>query len=192
MSITFRIATASDDQPGPVATINARQLAAFRAYLREEGERLGLALLDPDSDEDRVLALNFEARVCPLALASVARVFDHDAAVIAVLDEAQFRARRIVVWWYESDRAIRMRPSLTSDHGDELDLAESDANALLEGLGLNPDLVGEIPIDTIRDRLANPAIRHRAEADGISTMLERLERLLAIADADDSLRLEWA
>ncbi|MCZ4238175.1 hypothetical protein O4H25_15150, partial [Staphylococcus equorum] len=78
------------------------------------------------------------------------------------------------------------------DHGDELDLAESDANALLEGLGLNPDLVGEIPIDAIRDRLANPAIRHRAEADGISTMLERLERLLAIADADDSLRLEWA
>lgn len=32
MSITFRIATASDDQPGPVATINARQLAAFRLW----------------------------------------------------------------------------------------------------------------------------------------------------------------
>lgn len=192
MSITFRIATASDDQPGPVATINARQLAAFRAYLREEGERLGLALLDPDSDEERVLALNFEARICPLALASVARVFDHDPAVIAVLDEAQFRGRRITIWWYETDRAIRMRLSVTSDHGGELDLAESDAHALLEGLGLNPDLVGEIPIDTIRDRLANPAIRRRAEADGTTPMLERLERLLSTAYADDSSRLEWA
>ena len=192
MSITFRIATASDDQAGPVATINARQLAAFRAYLREEGERLGLALLDPDRDEERVLALNFEARICPLALASVARVFDHDPAVIAVLDEAQFRGRRITIWWYETDHAIRMRPSVTSDHGGELDLAESDAHALLEGLGLNPDLVGEIPIDTIRDRLANPAIRRRAEADGTTLVLERLERLLSTAHADDSSRLEWA
>lgn len=192
MSITFRIATASDELPGPDATINARQLAAFRAYLREEGERLGLALLDPDCDEERVLALNFEARVCPLALASVARVFDHDAAVIAVLDEAQFRGRRITVWWYESDRTIRMRPSVTSDLGAELDLAESDAHALLVGLGLHPDDVGEIPIDIIRVRLANPAIRSRAEADGTVSMLERLERLLETAAADDSPRLEWA
>ncbi|MFX8704229.1 hypothetical protein ABTM89_19295, partial [Acinetobacter baumannii] len=70
--------------------------------------------------------------------------------------------------------------------------AESDAHALLEGLGLNPDLVGEIPIDTIRDRLANPAIRRRAEADGTTLVLERLERLLSTAHADDSSRLEWA
>lgn len=192
MSITFRIATASDDQPGPVATINARQLAAFRAYLREEGQRLGLALLDPDLDEERVLALNFEARVCPLALASVARIFEHDEAVIAVIDEAQFRGRRITVWWYETDRAIRMRPSLTSDLGAELDLASDDAHALLAGLGLKPDDVGEIPIDAIRDRLANPAIRRRAEAGCMVPTLDRLERLLATADADDSSRLEWA
>lgn len=192
MSITFRIATASDDQPGPVATINARQLAAFRALLREEGDRLGIALLDPDSDEDRVLALNFEARICPLALASVARVFDHDPAVIAVLDEAQFRGRRMMLWWYENDGAIRMRPSVNSDLGAELDLADPDAHALLVGLGLNPDDVGEIPIDTIRVRLANPAIRRRAEADGTVSMLERLERLLETAAADDSPRLEWA
>ena len=85
MSITFRIATAADDQPGPVATINARQLAAFRAFLREQGERLGIALLDPDTDAERVLALNFEARICPLAIAAIARVFDYDEAVIAEL-----------------------------------------------------------------------------------------------------------
>jgi hypothetical protein len=192
MSVTFRITTTADDQPGPIATINARQLAAFRAYLREQGERLGIALLNPDSDEERVLASNFEARVCPLALASVARVFDHDEAVISVLDEAQFRGRRIAVWWYENCRTICMRPSLTSDLGAELDLAEDDAHALLQGLGLKPDNVGEIPIGAVRDRLANPAVRRRAEAEGTASYFDRLDQLLVSASADDSSRLEWA
>lgn len=192
MSITFRIATPADDAPGPVAVINARQLAAFRRYLRDEGQRLGLSLLDPDADEERVLAYNFEARICPLAIAAIARVFDHDQAVIAVLDEAQFRGRRVLVWWYEADRSIRMRPSLTSDLGIELQLADSDAYALLAGLGLMTDGVGKIPIATVRDRLTNPAVRRRAAEDGITHDLERLNALLATTDADDSSRLEWA
>lgn len=192
MPITFRIATAADDQPGPVATINARQLAAFRAYLREQGERLGIGLLDTDSDQERVLALNFEARICPLAIAANARIFDYDEAVIAVLDEAQFRCRRVTVWWYEIDRAIRMRVSPTSDAGLELDLATDSALALLESLALRPDNVGEIPVDAIRERLANPAIRRRADAEGTTRYLEQLDRLLGLADIDSATRLEWA
>lgn len=192
MSITFRIATAADDQPGPVATINARQLAAFRAFLREQGERLGIALLDPDTDEERVLALNFEARICPLAIAAIARVFDYDQTVIAVLDDAQFRGRRVTVWWYEMDRAIRMRVSPKSDAGLELDLATDSAHALLESLALRPDDVGEIPVDTIRERLANPAVRRRADAEGTTRYLDQLDRLLGTADTDSATRLEWA
>ena len=61
MSIVFRIATAADDRDGPTATINARQLAAFRSLLRAEGSRLGLALIDPDDDEETPLAYSFEA-----------------------------------------------------------------------------------------------------------------------------------
>ncbi|RSU72088.1 hypothetical protein BRX37_19940 [Sphingomonas sp. S-NIH.Pt3_0716] len=192
MSITFRIATAADDLPGPVAIINARQLAAFRAYLREEGARLGIALLDPDADEERMLALNFEARICPLAVAAVARVFDNDEAVITVLDEAQFRNRRLLISWYDVDRSIRMRPSVTSDLGTELQLPDGDAFALLEELGLRPDGVGEIPIDTIRKRLGNPAIRRRAIQAGITHDLDRLDQLLAGAGPQESGRLEWA
>lgn len=192
MSITFRIATAADDQPGPVATINARQLAAFRAYLREQGQRLGLALLDPDSDEERVLALNFEARIGPLAIAATARVFDYDEAVIAVLDEAQFRSRRVTVWWYETDRVIRMRVSPTSDAGVELDLATHSAHALLESLAIRPDDVGEIPVDAIRARLSNPAVRRRADAEGTTRYLDQLNRLVSYADTDSATRLEWA
>ena len=192
MSITFRIATADDDLHGPVAIVNARQLAAFREYLRKEGVRLGLALLDPDADEERTLAYNFEARICPLAIASIARVFDFDTAVIAVLDEAQFRGRRVLVWWYETDRSIRMRPSMTSDLGVEFDLAAANAHGLLEGLGLRADSVGEIPIDTVRARLANPAVRRRAAELGISHHLDQLAKLVASAEADDTSRLEWA
>ena len=192
MSITFRIATAADDQPGPVATINARQLAAFRAYLREQGERFGIALLDPDNDGEQVLALNFEARICPLAIAATARIFDYDEAVIAVLDEAQFRSRRVTIWWYETDRAIRMRVSPTSDAGLELDLQTDSAHALLESLAIRPDDVGEIPVDAIRERLSNPAVRRRADDEGTTRYLDQLDRLLSYADMDSATRLEWA
>ena len=138
MSVVFRIATAADDRDGPTATINARQLAAFRALLRVEGSRLGLALIDPDDDEETPLAYSFEARVCPLALASMARVFDFASDVVAVLDEAQFRSRRVSLSRSRPDGPVVMRPSITSDLGVELDLASGNAYALLESLRTAP------------------------------------------------------
>ncbi|KKI19792.1 MULTISPECIES: hypothetical protein [Sphingomonas] len=192
MSITFRIATAADDQPGPRATINARQLAAFRTFLREESARCRAVLLDPDAPEDEYLSYHFEARVCPLALAAIARIFDFDADVISVVEEAQFRCRRVSVWRDEGAATIAMRVALTSDRGLELDLASGNAAVLLESLGLAPDSIGEIPIDAVRVRLANPAVRRRAEEEGITPYLDRLDQLIGLADADDTSRLEWA
>lgn len=192
MSITFRIATAADDQPRPIAAINARQLAAFRAFLREESERTGTTLLDPDSAEDAFLSYHFEARVCPLALAAVTVIFDFQTDVISVVEEAQFRCRRVSVYRVDESGTINLAVALTSDMGLELDLASANAFALLEGLGLRPDSVGEIPIDTVRARLANPAVRRRAAEHGVTAYLDRLGQLLATADADDTSRLEWA
>ncbi|PBN42943.1 hypothetical protein [Sphingobium sp. D43FB] len=192
MSITFRIATAADDQPGPRAIINARQLAAFRSFLREESIRTGTLLLDPDAAEDEFLSYHFEARVCPLALAAIVRIFDFQADVISVVEEAQFRCRRVSVYRTEETGTINLKVALTSDLGLELDLASANAIALLEGLGLRPDSVGEIPIDTVRARLSNPAVRRRAAHHGVAAYLGRLDQLLATADADDTSRLEWA
>ncbi|PZU74424.1 MAG: hypothetical protein DI530_16160 [Sphingomonas sp.] len=192
MSITFRIATAADDRPGPRAVINARQLAAFRTFLREESVRSRTVLLDPDAAEDAYLSYHFEARVCPLPLAAIARVFDFDADVIGVVEEAQFRCRRVSVWRDEPAGTIAMRVALTSDQGLELDLASGNAEVLLESLGLTPDSIGEIPVDTIRERLANPAVRRRAAAGGITPYLDRLDQLIGLADADETSRLEWA
>lgn len=188
MSITFRIATAADDQPRPTATINARQLASFRMLLREQGERLGTDLLDPDD----FLSYRFEARVCPLALAAVARIFDFHTDAITVIEEAQFRCRRVSIHRREETGSIVMAVAFTSDLALELNLANGNAYALLEGLGLRPDSVGELPIDTARARLANPAVRRHAVERGVSHYLDRLDRLLATADADDTSRLEWA
>ena len=172
MSITFRIATAADDQPRPKAIINARQLAAFRTLLREEGERTGTVFLDPDD----FLSYRFEARVCPLALATLARVFDFETDAITVLEEAQFRSRRISIYRGDEPGSIAMAVALTSDLGLELNLANGNAYALLEGLGLRPDSVGELPIETVRARLTNPAVRRHAAEHGVSHYLDRLDR----------------
>ena len=77
-------------------------------------------------------------------------------------------------------------------HQLELDLASGNAAVLLESLGLAPDSIGEIPIDAVRVRLANPAVRRRAEEEGITPYLDRLDQLIGLADADDTSRLEWA
>ena len=74
MTIIFRIATAADDGHIPVAEIGARELAAFRALLRDESLRLGKRLLNPDGPEDQLLACDFEARVCPLSLSAMAQM----------------------------------------------------------------------------------------------------------------------
>jgi hypothetical protein len=106
MSIMFRIATAADDQAYPIAAITARQLAAFRAFLRDESIRIGIVLHDPAAAEEAFLAYRLEARICPLALASVAKVFDFATDVIAVFEEAQFRCRRVRAYRDEPTGAI--------------------------------------------------------------------------------------
>lgn len=111
MSTQFRIAVPADELTDPVAVVTARQLAAFRGFLRAEGDRLGLQLLEPDKYPGE----SFEARVCPIALASITARFDHDPAVIAVVEEAQFRARRVSIHRDRAAAEIRMRVALTSD-----------------------------------------------------------------------------
>ncbi|QPI75506.1 hypothetical protein [Sphingobium sp. Cam5-1] len=188
MSILFRIAVPTDELNDPVARISARQLAAFRGYLRAEGDRLGQQLLEPDE----YLGDSFEARVCPLALAAVTARFDHDPHVIAVVEEAQFRTRRVAVHRDRTAAETTMRVALTSDRGVELDLAYGNAYALLEALDIGADSVGDIPIDTARAKLEDPATRARARAARVDHYLPRLETLLMTATDPAEARLSWA
>lgn len=80
--------------PPPPAPITDQGLAGFVAMLRAESRRLDMRLLEPGAARTPTV---FEARFGPLALACLARPFDHDPAVIAVLDEAQFRRRWVSI-----------------------------------------------------------------------------------------------
>ena len=188
MTILFRIALPFDDSPSPQAIITARQLAILRRYLRAEGERLGYVLIEPDE----VLGDSFEARVCPLALAAITALFDHAPEVITVVEEAQFRGRRISVHHCARSAEITMRVAITSDCGLEIDLAYGNAYALLEALGMYPESVGEITLTNLLDRIADPATSARAQRFGVEHYLPRLQRLAASADGAEEARLAWA
>lgn len=188
MSILFRIAVPADEMTDPVATITARQLAAFRGFLHAEGARLGVPLLEPDEYLDD----SFEARVCPLALASITARFDHEPAVIAVVEEAQFRARRVIVRPNRAATEIRMRVALISDRGLELDLASGNAYALLEALDIAAKSTGDIALNMAQDRLRDPATAARARALCVDHYLPRLEMLLMTAPDPAVARLSWA
>ena len=188
MSILFRIAVPADDTLAPVAVITARQLASLRRVLRAEGDRIGIALIEPDD----IIGDSFEVRVCPLALATVTAIFDHDPAVISVVEEAQFRARRVCVHHCANSAEITMRVALTSDSGLELDLAYGNAYALLEALGVDAESVGEIALSQLRERIADPATSRRAMRFGVEQYLPRLKRLADSADGTDDARLAWA
>src|SRR3546814_18190482 len=88
-----------------------------------------------------------------------------------------------------STAEITMRVALTSDCGLELDLAYGNAYALLEALGMATDSVGEIPLEQVRNRLADPDTPARAAERGVHHHLPRVVRLLAseTGSGDDSL-----
>src|SRR3546814_12544193 len=88
-----------------------------------------------------------------------------------------------------STAEITMRVALTSDCGLELDLAYGNAYALLEALGMATDSVGEIPLEQVRNRLADPDTPARAAERGVDHYLPRIARLLPSAPKAGATRL---
>lgn len=192
MTICFRISTAADEAEGVIAHAATEQIVAFYDCLRTQGQRLNIALIDPYLDKQHCLAHGFEARVCPLSLALLARLFEYDAGVITVIDEAQFRSRRITIFRSDNKARFGLRVSFLSDPGCELDLANANAFALLESLGLPAESIGSVTVDIMRDRVAHPRLRARTYETGLGGYLERLDRLLATAPLDEPARVAWA
>lgn len=191
MSITFRITTDADYRESPIAEITRERLDALLSYMRERGARSGVALLDPDIDDEEDPATDLYVRVCPLAVASIAAIFDFDAAVIAVVDEAQFRQRRVHIRRPRNTGIVMMRVSIESDPGYEMDLAIGNAFALIEALGAPCESIGELSIGDLRARLPNPAVQRRCERHQVTHYLPRIERLLTLAEGDPSAVFEW-
>lgn len=111
MSVLARIAAPQAIITNPIAEITASQLARFQRYLHSEGERIGLALIEPDEALGNV----FDVRVCPLALAAVTAQFDYDPAVISVVEEAQFQGLRVSIRHDPDNAKIEMRLASSPD-----------------------------------------------------------------------------
>lgn len=193
MTITFRI----DDGHGillpSAAIITSDQVGALRDLLSEQALRIGFAMLIQVHGVTGDGSFEFEARVCPLALAVVSKCFDHDPAVISVLDEAQHLGRRVRVW--QDDRRSDIKVGLASnpDAAPELEVATANGLALLESLGLDRESAGVLPMTELRQRLMDPRIRRRLNSDpGMTLYVETLTIMAAMKPVDGEYHLAWA
>jgi hypothetical protein len=192
MTITFRVEDGRSISPPSAAVITPDQLAAFRDMLAEQVLRLGTTLLLPVYGVTGDPWFEFDARVCHLSLATVARCFDHDPSVIAILDEAQFLGRRVRIAQIDRARDIEMRLSLNPDAAPEIVMANPAALTLLEGLGIDRTIAGMVPMTELRQRLMDPRIRRRLDADpGMADCVETLSKMAALKPVDGEYLLAW-
>lgn len=193
MTITFRIDDGLNTLLPTPAVITTDQLGALRDLLAEHGDRMRVDLIFPEHGDMSDAAFAFEARVCPLALASVSRCFDHDPSVITVLDEAQYRGRRVRICRMGWTADIRIGLSSSLDDVPALEVANGNAYALLETLGLDADSVGDLPISELRQRLMDPRIRRRLDDDTqLGRYVPTLLAMVAAKPTVSELSLAWA
>ena len=86
MTITFRVDDGHNILSPSPAVITPDQLGALRDLLGRHVVRSGVAMVVPIHGDPASGSFEIEVRVCPLALASIARCFDWDPAVITVVD----------------------------------------------------------------------------------------------------------
>lgn len=193
MTITFRIDDGHNFHAVRPAEISPRQLAALCDFLRTQSERLGLPLIDHEWGTIDEPEFAFEARVCPLPLASLSAILDHADAAIAVLDEAQFTGRRIRVRRDENIGLVMIEVAWTHDSAPSLNVANGNAYALLEGLGLDAESCGEIPLADLRRRLTDPVIHRRLGNDPhLSRYLPSLVAMARATSVPVEACLAWA
>ena len=193
MTITFRIDDGHDVHAVPPAEITRDQLSVLCDYLRAQSERLGYPLIAHEWGTTDEPEFAFEARVCPLPLASLSAILDHGEAAIAILDEAQFAARRIRVRREENIGLVMIEVAWTHDSAPALNVANGNAYALLESLGLDAESFGEIPLAELRRRLTDPVIHDRLTADPhLSRYLPSLVAMARSKTNPPDASLAWA
>lgn len=193
MTITFRVDDGHNILSPSPAVIMPDQLGALRDLLGRHVVRSGVAMVVPIHGDPATGSFEIEVRVCPLALASIARCFDWDPAVITVVDEAQFLGRRARIWQTEPGGDIRLGLGLNPDAAPELEVANGNAFAILASLGLDEESCGAVPMSEVRERLMDPRIRRRLDADPHMTRyVEALTTMATLKPIDGEYHLAWA
>jgi len=192
MTITFRVEDGRSILPPSPAVITPDQLASLRDLLAEQSLRLGFAMLLPVHGLTGDPWFELDARVCHLSLAVVSKCFDHAPSVIAILDEAQFLGRRVRVAQTERAGDITMRLSLNPDAAPEIALANAQALALLDGLGIDRQVAGMVTMTELRQRLTTPRIRRRLDAEPqMVNCVETLTTMAALKPTEGEYLLAW-
>jgi hypothetical protein len=96
MSRNIRTAHTDDKHAGLNVIIAPHTFTSFRQFLADEEQRTGFHLASQGCAQRLVLPA-FEVQVRPFALATFARIFDYDEAMISLIEEAQFRLRCLTV-----------------------------------------------------------------------------------------------
>ena len=186
MSITLSIRNDAILHAKP-ATITARQLAAFRSFAREQGELIGTE----NNSDFGYLAFDFEARVCPFALATIAALFDYDEAVISIVEEAQFEGLNVRFWKDLQTDTIIMVVAPSVDGTRSMELADFNARALLDVLGANEVDCDDLDLAEVVNVIGDPATRRHLEREGMAAYLEQLDAM-ASQPSLEGKRLVWA
>ena len=126
MSMIFTVPD-DTDMSRQTATITTCQLSAFRTIAALHEERFGITIIDPVGRGFASRA--FDARVCPLALATIATAFDYDLALITLVEEAQFHRRLIRFECDPTDATLRARVSERADIAFEMENMAGDINS---------------------------------------------------------------
>lgn len=192
MTITFRV---KDEAATSVMRLHLTTLrvAALCKLLGQHAARYDDDYIFPIHGTPDTPGYAFEARVCPIPLAELSRVFYHYEPAIALFDEAQYHRRRVRI----SRSARHPDPILdiaaSSDNAPQLAMTNVHAYALLNTLGLRPDSYGAIPIADVRQRLIDPAIRQRLDADprGIGQFVPTLDQMAALKTPEGALTIAW-
>lgn len=188
MSITFYVTDLDTRIHSVPATISPRELGSFRAFMRAQGTPTED---DPDGEPEH-LSYAFDASICRLPIAAVARLLGDRAETIAVIEEAQFLGRLLSFRRKELTHELTIEVSQRLDGPGELDLTNGNAYAVLEALDLEPESIGDIALEDLRARLSNPTVRQAFSDRKVDHRLPFFEVVAALNPHEQSARLVWA
>ena len=173
MTITFHLRTKATPLSEP-APVTLQQLAAFRAFAQSQGHLVGVY----DDHDFSYLSVGFDARVCPWSWATLARIFGNKEAVISVIEEAQFLGLNVRFWKAPTDPAIMMGVSSTPDGAFLINLSDTNAQLLLDAIGMGNNPTGSIDADDLSQVINDPPTRRHLTWGGMETCFEQLVRML--------------
>lgn len=199
MSITFSLNDGKSLHPILPTTVSKDALDALLSTLDQISRNLDRCPYDWTYgdpryayEEDESHAFSVEVRICPLPLATIARIFGHDIAMIQLADEAQFNRRRLTFHAPDISGTVYVRISEMPDAIDELNVANGNAYQLLETLRLPVESCGSVTLRQLREAVSDARNNGSLHRNKLQRYIPFLEAFANFDGDPDKSRIEWA